>query len=197
MKHRISALERNSLLTLTFSDGSVQTVQTANDYLVQEYALVPVLTTSVRVTVSTVYGTVNNGFAELEFGTGMSSYKNKKTVLRVPMLCSLLMNDIYILAPKPRRFSLLFVTLCLILFLSFSPLSSHLISSHLISSHLISSHLISSHLMSSHAISSHLISSHLISSHLVSSHLISSHLISSHLISSNLILAYLPRTRQS
>ncbi|KAK3239336.1 hypothetical protein CYMTET_50730, partial [Cymbomonas tetramitiformis] len=60
--------ERNSALELSFSDGSVQTVSgIPNDCTTVVYDLTPVRTSSVKVTVTAVHASGNNGAREIGF----------------------------------------------------------------------------------------------------------------------------------
>ncbi len=80
--------EWNKTLTLSFSDGSTQTVVLDNIQGPKQYALTAVTTSWVKVTVKDVYATTNNGAAEVEFmGTvPATSLVMRKTLNTVEIL---------------------------------------------------------------------------------------------------------------
>ncbi len=64
---RNSLSQANRMITLEFSDGSTQSFELVQNNAVLEFSLSTVITTSVKVTVDSVYGTINNGANEIEF----------------------------------------------------------------------------------------------------------------------------------
>ncbi len=66
-KQRSCACEWNRVVRLEFDDGSTQKIELGNVLGPADYALQAVTTQKVKLVVETVYGTTNNGAAEIEF----------------------------------------------------------------------------------------------------------------------------------
>ena len=73
-RHRSTPIEYNRGITLSFSDGTSQTFTLENREDIQSFAIVPVQSSFVNLTVVSVYGTINNGARQIRFyGYGLST----------------------------------------------------------------------------------------------------------------------------
>ena len=59
--NRRNPAERNSIIELTYDNGDIQTINLKNTSEIREINLKPIKTTSVKILIKSVYGTINNG----------------------------------------------------------------------------------------------------------------------------------------
>ena len=77
IKDRKNPLERNSKIELMFDDGSKQNFDLRNTDDIKSFRIEPIKTSSIRITIKGVYGTINNGGAFKIIGVKCSNIEKK------------------------------------------------------------------------------------------------------------------------
>lgn len=83
-KNRMNPAERNSKIQLLFSTGQVMNINLSNSDKIENIKLEPIRVNWVKITITGVYGTLNNGGAFSFYGTKCNENSNRKLFLSEP-----------------------------------------------------------------------------------------------------------------